>query len=615
MKAFLSCICFFIIIPSFSQELIPNFEQLSDSTKNVEVIALLLETRSNPSFEDRINEVKEVALFCKDKEDLPTEALAVSYLYIAYIEHGKFDGIDDLFKLIEAKYFDHLLPANQLRLNLYHSQLLLSQGRLDEGIETAQNTLAICEAHQLPKNNVYGLLSTIYMALGKFDEALKTDRQNLNDMLKNQPEEKRGLGQAYYSISRDYTNLEELDSANYYGVLSLGYWGHPVSYIQLGDIKTKLAEYDSARYYLSRAQEVILSSPKWENQKTTLYLYLSKLEILEENWEEGLLYSEQALTSSIQDNDVSVTYKAYEYIIRSHLQDKAYYLDSLLAKDRILRDRSVEAQTIEMDTKYKASEKEKKIMQLSNDVQQREIEALTFRNYLLYTGIAVLALIILVYLLFRIRKSKTEKEISHLKKQALQLQMNPHFFFNSLNSIHNFIGNNEPEEAQKYLVNFSRLMRLTLESSQENLIHIGKEVEFLKNFLILEKLRNKNFDFEIKVEEELLDYKIPGFLIQPLIENSLLHGFSTIDYEGFVQLKIEKEQDTIVVTVIDNGVGRKKSIERKQEKGEHTSFGIELLKKRIYIYSKKSNGILIEDGIAVQGNSGTKITFQLPLFS
>ena len=614
MRYLLSSIYFFLILSAFSQDLILNFEQLSDSVKNEEVMRLIQENRSTPLFEDRVTRLKEIARFCQQKNDLPTEGLAVTYLCISYLELGKFDEADEISAIIDLNYFEHILPQHQLRLNLYRAQPLVSQGRLDEGIELAQNTLAICEEHNLPKNNIYGLLSTIYTGLGKFNEALEMDRDNLSDILHNHPETVSALGQVYYSLSRDFTNLNQLDSANYYGIKSIGYWENPVSQLQLGDIKTRLTEFDSARYYFTQGEEIIESSLKWEHQRTTLYIYLAQLEIRLENWKEGLYYSEKALAIAQQENDHQVSQKARENIIRAYLQNKGYYFDDYLFQHTVVRNEGIAAQTIEMDTKYKTVEKEKEILTLSNNVQQQEIETLRFRNYLLYAGISVIILFILFYLLYRIRKNKNEKELSRLTKQALQLQMNPHFFFNSLNSIHNFIGNNNTEQAQKYLVNFSKLMRLTLENSQENLIPLKKEVEFLNNFLILEKLRNKNFDFEIEVADELMKYKIPSFLIQPLIENSILHGFLKINYEGIVQLKIVKEQDYMLVSVIDNGVGRAKSIQEKGSNKNEQSFGIEVLKKRIAVYSKKANIILMEDGIAESGNLGTKISFQLPIF-
>lgn len=615
MKYFLSSIYFFFVLSSFSQDLISNFDQLSDSAKDEAVITLLRESQTNPSFEDRILGIKEVMQFCQLKGDLPTEGLALSNLCMAYIEVGKFDEAEEISKVIDANYFDHILPKNQLRLNLYRSQRLMSLGKLDECIEYAQNTLIICTEHDLPKNNIYGLLSTIYTALGKYDEALKMDQDNLVDILQNHPETKWALGQVYFSLSRDFTNLKKLDSANYYGVKSIRHWDNPVSYLQLGDIKTRLTEYDSARFYFSQGEIIINSASKWEHQRTTLYLNLSQLEIKQENWKEGLFYSEKALVTAQQENDLQVGQKAYENIIRAYLQDKGHYFDDYLVQHTVVRNEAVAAKTIEMDTKYKTVEKEKEILTLSNDVRQQEIENLRFRNYLLYAGVSAIILFMFFYFLFRIRKIRNEKEMSQLRKQALQLQMNPHFFFNSLNSIHNFIGNNNTEEAQKYLVNFSKLMRLTLENSQENLIPIKKEVEFLKNFLILERLRNKNFDFDIAVSDELLEHKMPSFLIQPLIENSLLHGFLKINYEGIIKLKIEKDDDFILVTIIDNGVGRAKSVQQKQHKNEHHSYGIEVLKKRIAVYSKKSSFISMEDGIAESGNLGTKITFQLPIFN
>lgn len=614
MKSILSFVCCFFVFVSFSQDLVPNFKQLSDVEKDEKVKRLIAECRNIPEFEKRIERLREIARFCKSKEDKATEALAVSYVCIAHFEMGKIAEANEIATTINQKHFDYLLPKHQVTLNLYRSQPLIAQGKLDEAIALAQNTLTICEENGLSKNNVYGLLSTVYTAIGKYREALKMDRDNLHDILNNHPETKYALGQVYYSLSRDFTNLNMLDSATFYGVQSLDHWAHPVSLVQLGDIKTRVGEYDAARAYLIQAESVITASPQWKNQETTLYLYLSQLEICEKNWDKSLRYSENALLSARQEGDLQVSQKAYENVLRSLLREDGHYLDSLLTQDTILRNRTVMEQTVEMDTKYKTFQKEKEILKLSNNIQKQEIETLRLRNYLLYTAVFVVVVIALIYLWVRIRKNKTEREMEQLKKQALQLQMNPHFFFNSLNSIHNFIGNHETEEAQKYLVNFSKLMRLSLENSQENFVLVKKEAEFLNNLLILEQLRTKNFDFEILVDETMETRKIPTFLIQPLVENSLLHGFSSIDYRGMIRVEITQKNKSVLIVVTDNGIGREKSKALQKDIASQQSFGIEILKKRIAMYSKNNDMLTITDGVTNADNPGTKITFTLPLF-
>lgn len=611
MKYFYLFGCFLITLSGHSKNLIENFDSLSDSLKDAKVFDLLKENRSNLELEKRVEGIQEIALFCQSYKHLPTEALAISTLYITYAEAGMFDKADEVSTLIDAKYFTHLLPQHQLRLNLYRSQPLISKGQLEEAIELAQHTLAICAENNLPKSNVYGLLSTIYTSLGKYDDALEMDKDNLTDILNNYPTTKYVLGQVYYSISRDFTNLNQLDSATYYGLKSFKHWTHPISYIQMGDIKTRLMHYDSARFYLLAAEEIITASPQWKSHETVLFLYLSRLEINQKNWEDGYDYSLKALNIGAAQNDKEVVHKAYENIIRSLLKNEGFYLDSLLSQNMQLRNQEVAETTIELDTKYKTLEKEKQIIALNSDLQEKEIKTLRFRNYLLYAGLSAAIIAILVFVFFWRRKVKNKKQVDALRKQALKLQMNPHFFFNSLNSIHNFIGNNNPQEAQKYLVNYSKLMRLTLENSQDDLIPIKKEIAFISNLLVLEQLRHKNFDFEINVPTELEEYKIPAFLIQPIVENSIIHGFDKIDYKGNIYIEIKKEPNNLYIVVTDNGVGWKKSISVEKENKKHTSFGIEILKKRISLYSANEDSIRVENGIAVDNNLGTKVSFKL----
>lgn len=178
---------------------------------------------------------------------------------------------------------------------------------------------------------------------------------------------------------------------------------------------------------------------------------------------------------------------------------------------------------------------------------------------------------------------------------ALRNQMNPHFVFNSLNSIQNFIFNKDVEQANYYLSNFSKLMRDSLELSKLDFITMNKEIAFIQNYLELEQMRfPEKFDFEIDVDQEVNQEftLIPPLIIQPLLENSIKHGFKSIDYKGKIFINFQKtdELSLIKIRLEDNGKGMAKSNKKHNSTG-FTSHGMGIIKERINLFNSNDSKI------------------------
>lgn len=175
---------------------------------------------------------------------------------------------------------------------------------------------------------------------------------------------------------------------------------------------------------------------------------------------------------------------------------------------------------------------------------------------------------------------------------ALRNQMNPHFVFNSLNSIQNFIFNKDVEQANYYLSNFSKLMRDSLELSKLDFITMEKEIAFIQNYLELEQMRfPEKFDFEISVDNSLNQEYIfiPPLIIQPILENSIKHGFKHIDYKGKIYISFQKtnEKKLIKIRVEDNGKGIAKDNKKLNSTG-FTSHGMGIIKERINLFNSNN---------------------------
>ncbi|MCI5059197.1 MAG: tetratricopeptide repeat protein [Flavobacteriales bacterium] len=208
------------------------------------------------------------------------------------------------------------------------------------------------------------------------------------------------------------------------------------------------------------------------------------------------------------------------------------------------------------------------------------------------------------------QKVLKEKEVLEMEQRLLLTQMNPHFIFNSLNSIKRFVENNEGEKAGEYLSQFARLMRLILESSRQEKIPIQDEIKILELYINLEHARFKGkFEFEILKSanflDEMEDIKIPPMLIQPSVENAIEHGLSAVDYKGTLKVSFDLYEDDLRVTVEDNGQGRKNATRK-----DHESLGTKITEERIDGFNRDS-GRKIQMRID-DLELGTKVDFTIP---
>ena len=210
------------------------------------------------------------------------------------------------------------------------------------------------------------------------------------------------------------------------------------------------------------------------------------------------------------------------------------------------------------------------------------------------TGIIILLIGIVLLIVNRqkkknqikIEKVELEKSVLELEQKALRLQMNPHFIFNVLNSIHNLIILNDSSKARYALSKFSKLMRQVLENSREKLISIEEELATIQEYIQLEKLTNANdFEFSIIVGDEIdiNEPILPPMMLQPFVENAIIHGFKNLPRLGRIEIKFNLESEHILVcSISDNGMGRKAAKNNKSQKENyHKSTALEVTQERL----------------------------------
>ena len=228
-------------------------------------------------------------------------------------------------------------------------------------------------------------------------------------------------------------------------------------------------------------------------------------------------------------------------------------------------------------------------------------------NYSLIGALTILSG--LVFFIFRTLK-KVKIKNKKIALQSLRREMNPHFIFNSLNSVNQFIATNNELEANQYLTKFSKLMRGVMENSTEDFIPFAQELDLLQNYLALEKTRFiDKFDFEIIVDDNLNQQNllIPGMLIQPFLENAIWHGLRYRTEKGFLKLNFSKEKESLKITIKDNGIGikeskKQKTHHQKNREGRGMKNTLERIKLLNDLYKKNiicdvkdsENGVLVE---------------------
>lgn len=272
--------------------------------------------------------------------------------------------------------------------------------------------------------------------------------------------------------------------------------------------------------------------------------------------------------------------------------------------------------------RYDSQKKENEIEVLAKQNENVTLELRKNRTILLITGLALALLAGIFYILYRQYQLKNEKKLLTLEQTMLRSQMNPHFLFNSLNSIKLYIINNEQKNAVHYLNKFSKLVRKILEASSLREIPLAEELETVELYMNIENIRFSNeIDFQITISEEIDPHniKLPSLILQPFLENALWHGLSSKKGDKKILLNVSSPSDApyIDISITDNGIGRAASEQIKMSKVlKRNSVGIDITKDRLINFSRDfQNSFYLEiidlhkeDGAP----DGTKVVLHIP---
>ncbi len=264
------------------------------------------------------------------------------------------------------------------------------------------------------------------------------------------------------------------------------------------------------------------------------------------------------------------------------------------------------------------AKQEQRIKTLETDQIRRDWELQKQKQAIMILGFALLLFLILLFLLYRTLKAKQRANLRN-RLQSLRNQMNPHFIFNSLNSVNHYISLHQEREANRYLSTFSTLMRNVMGNSGKDFISLREELDMLRIYTDLEQARfSDKFEILWEMEDDLpLDeLQVPPLLLQPYVENAVWHGLRYKEERGLLQIHIGMSEGFLLCSVTDNGIGRNRSKQLKTENQKRsTGTGLKNTEERINILNKLyKTGVLvnIED---VSPQAGTRVRILIPLKS
>lgn len=435
--------------------------------------------------------------------------------------------------------------------------------------------------------------------------------------------DKNSLKSILYNIGTNYYHTKQYETAILYYEEALKISQEIKSkqdigemFCHLGATYAEIGNNDTAMFYLEKSLTIMLEVED-KSGLGRVYDAMSTVFYSENDIQNTIKYSQKVLKIGIDEEERFLIQNASETLYKIYKkQGKTKEALEMLetyhsAKDSVINDNSNKA-LISSQIQYEFDKKEATIKQ-ENKIKSLKLKR---RTYI----IAVLSLIsvlsfFIYYLIAKQNKLKASKKSIELEHKLLGSQMNTHFTFNAINSIQEYILNNQNEKAHYLLSEFSKLMRMVLTHNRKKIIAISDEIELLKKYILLEEQRIKdkiNFTIINTNDVDLDNVKIPSLLIQPVVENSIWHGLRFQKSTKNIELIFTKENnETLKIEIKDNGVG----LQDAENLSSDSSHGLTIVKERIrLLYTKQvpANYFKIKNNI---DKEGTTTTILIPIIN
>jgi tetratricopeptide (TPR) repeat protein len=469
-------------------------------------------------------------------------------------------------------------------------------------------------------------------AIGYFTKSIETAKQ-VKDFL---------------TLAKAYLNLgicQSIDGANFNA--QINYQKSIQLYQQEGDLLglgiahrvigvsfRKMLEFKKSEENLFKSMKYLENKLRIDLQTETL-LELGILKTLQGYALQSISYLKKGLDNSLLYKQPELQNKIYQALSSSYgkqnkFKEAFYYLERYTSFSDSSKNILGKTKIAELSELYKVEQRERLIAEQGASLSKQEkeaqltkvqIENINLRNnFMTYFVMGLIVIAILGSFLVKNRinqtKLKQQQKEAEMNQTLLRTQMNPHFIFNAMSVIQSYIYENDVKNSTKFLVNFSRLMRLILENSPKEYIPISTEQEILEKYLQTQKLRFEDrFEFHIYVEDQLLDDEavIPPMITQPFIENAIEHGQLHTIEGGFINVNFSKEGNYLIIKIEDNGIGRKGASQNKKSR-EHKSMAMKITSDRIANLNEKykSNGFMELEDFDKEKETGTLVRISLP---
>jgi len=493
---------------------------------------------------------------------------------------------------------------------------------------------------RLEEAMVIGAYGRSYFYMGDYRNALTHHKLAWHKMNPDDIEERAFLAQLTYLIGQAYDALSLADSAFYYFNLGMELsrknqhnWGSMVNslglarqYLASGDLSKSALYCDSSIYFGS---QIDASGSFYGNIAYSKLLGMSGELYIPVNKQYKRFFVWNTMAGAYQ---ILLRIKEKQGLFQNALQISRQ-LNSI---NDSIGDFQKRTEILDLKYNYQARQKDDQIMLLSQENQLQQFK-INQNRLILFPVIAILVLLFLMLTLYlRQNRIKSGRKVIELEQKLFRSQMNPHFIFNSLTSIQNFILHQEDLKASVYLSKFSELVRSILNNSIEEQITLEQEISTIENYLELQKVRfPKKFDYVIDIDPgiDTESVMIPPMLAQPFIENAIEHGIKPKKEKGRIEIRIRRSGDQtigrsdqtnrrsgeqIILEVEDDGIGREKAQELLNQRDKnHKSMATAITQERIAVLNRKLKRKITMEIIDLKDENGeakgTRVVFGVPV--
>ncbi|NOS94106.1 MAG: histidine kinase [Cyclobacteriaceae bacterium] len=569
-----------------------------------------------------------------------------------------------------SQYKESISPCCQAVGFTLESLTLLSNSAFDESFQTARTAHTLLNTRFQPFASIESarLMGNYYSRKSNHDSSIYFYYQALE--LTQRTQEPHLLAKIYNGIAVDFLRQEQIDKgleftkkaleaarmtndtlllAQYHSDLGIVYWTKydktkqekyldstarivqqallyskltksnlslTKNYLTMGSIAEARKDFRKTLVYTDTLLQLVTAKTR-ANAMASLYMLRGAAYSGLQDHTKAIECQEKALTFAHQINNRYLEKTTYNYLYGAYkAAGKTALALAALERTRFLGDSLVTSENVEaisrMEQKYNKKINEQTIKDLSQLAAIQTLELRQKNLLMIATAVTAALILLLVFLFYRQRNLYHQQRVLAVENKFLRFQLDPHFLSNALVSIQRFMLDNKTTKAAGYLSKFSRLMRQLLEYSREDLITLEEEIDLLRNYLELQKLRMKDkFKYEIKIDDKLsvTDLRIQPMLAQPFVENAVEHGLPA-NGQGVIEITFSMSGDNLLLEIKDNGSG----ISMESNQG-HLSLSTKIIRERIELLNKSNKKpIDLQIGNVANG-SGTHVQLTLPIYS